>query len=506
MKVVFVRTPRYRWVFHSEHSSFWQPLGFASIAAVLRENTDVELRIIDCPVLKMGWESAKRAVLEEEPDIVCVGEETVSAHEALKLARFCKDRLGCVVIAGGPHFSYMLEDTLKNHPVDYIVRFEGEYTLLELVKLIRKDRSPSAKELKKVRGIAFLHRGSVYETGLRPLLDMEGLPMPAYDLLPMDEYGKGASSHPDLVAIEHSRGCTCSCNFCVLWKQFGQVDLKNKKVYPCYRTKSPEKAVAEVKHLAEKYGRKTFCWVDPTFNVDPEWNQRFAELLIKEGLDVDHSAWMRADYLVRDEEKGVFSKLVDAGLKQVMVGVERTDNDDLAYLDKSGYSYATVKKAFEVVRGYDEVLSVATYIYGLPNETKQSLRRFYDLLSRIPFDIGVPIPITPNPGTKFFDELMEEGLLEVKTFKYYNFINPIARSKYLGRNRLLFNMLLNEFRIRTRREQFAKYGLSGRRRNATGNLAMSKTYMVWRFLRGIVQEEVFGKLYNYNVRPEWYGR
>ena len=35
-----------------------------------------------------------------------------------------------------------------------------------------------------------------------------------------------------------------------------------------------------------------------------------------------------------------------------------------------------------------------------------STARFYDLLNKIPFDIGVPIPITPNPGTKFFDDLI----------------------------------------------------------------------------------------------------
>lgn len=508
MKILFVRPPRYRWPFHSEKSSFWQPLGFASMAAVLRENLDgVELKIIDCPVSKFGWKTTRRMIKREKPDILCVGEETVSAHEAIRLARLTKSLFPeCMVIAGGNYFTYVFADVLKSRIIDYVVRFEGEITLLELVRVLKKNPKPVYDVLKKIKGIVFFNAGRVVETEMRKLLDLEKLPMPAYDLLPMREYGRGAQSHPNLVAIEHSRGCNCSCNFCILWKQFGKIDTDKKTVVPCYRTKSSKKTVEEVAELAEKYKRKTFCWVDPTWNTLPKWNKEFSELMIKSGIDVNHSAWMRADYLVRDEQKGIFKDQIKAGIKQVMIGIERTDNDDLSYFEKTGYSFSTTKKAFEIVRKYPDVLSVATYIYGIPNETKQSMRLFYDQLKKIPFDIGVPIPLTPNPGTKFFEELEAKKLLEIRNFKYYNFVNPVARSKYMSRNSLLLNMLLNELRIRTKKERFASYGLKDRRKTATGNLAKSKSVMMFRFLRGMLSEELFGRVYNYNIKPEWYER
>jgi len=507
MKILFVRPPRYRWPFHSEKSSFWQPLGFASMAAVLRANIDgLDIKIMDCPVLKYGWETTRAVIAREKPDVLCVGEETVSAHEAIKLVKFTKETFpDCVVIAGGSHFPYMIEHTLKNFPFDYIVRFEGELTLLELIKSLKQNPKPDVKTLKKIKGISFMHNNKIIDTELRPLLDMEKLPMPAYDLLPMELYGKGAQSHPDMVAIEHSRGCNCSCNFCILWKQFGKIDMKTGKINPCYRTKSPKKTVEEVLYLDDKYKRKTFCWVDPTWNVDAKWNKEFSELMIKEKLDINHSVWMRADYLVRDEQKGIFARQVNAGIKQVMIGVERTDNDDLAYLEKKGYSFETTKKAFEIVRRYPHVLSVASYIYGIPNETKESMKRFYDLLKEIPFDIGLSIPLTPNPGTKFFDELENRDLIEIKEFKYYNLVNPIARSKYLSRNRLMLNMIWNEIRIRARKEQIVKFqSKAERRKTATSNLAKGKARITFRYLKGILQETLIGKYYNYNIKPEWY--
>ena len=91
MKVVFVRTPRYVWPFNSETSAFWQPLGFMSLAAQLEAfSPDWSARILDCPGSKMGWKTLFSTLHANWPDVICVGEETVSSTEALRLARTVK--------------------------------------------------------------------------------------------------------------------------------------------------------------------------------------------------------------------------------------------------------------------------------------------------------------------------------------------------------------------------------------------------------------------------------
>jgi hypothetical protein len=87
MKVVFVRTPRYVWPFNSETSAFWQPLGLMSLAGQLeRSYPDWSTRIIDCPGGKIGWKTLLTMLSRDWPDVICVGEETVSSHEAMRLA------------------------------------------------------------------------------------------------------------------------------------------------------------------------------------------------------------------------------------------------------------------------------------------------------------------------------------------------------------------------------------------------------------------------------------
>src|SRR3989338_9063498 len=153
MKVLFVRPPRYYWPFTSETSSFWQPLGMLSIAAVLREH-DIEVEILDCCILKIGWRTLARVLEGKKFDVLAIGEEVCSAHEGLKAAKLAKNfHPECVVVAGGYYFTHIFDD-LKTGIIDYIVRFEGEETMLELLQELQKKKP----ELKKVKGVAYFDK------------------------------------------------------------------------------------------------------------------------------------------------------------------------------------------------------------------------------------------------------------------------------------------------------------------------------------------------------------
>src|SRR3989344_2071632 len=153
MKILFVRPPRYMWPFNSESSSFWQPLGFASMAAVLREN-DFYVEIIDCLPLKIGWSTLRRKIESKNFDVLCVGDETASANESIKLTKFVKEiKPKATTIGGGYFFPYMENYSLNKWNIDYLVRGEGEQTLLELIswldsrKRISKDYLFSKKNI-----------------------------------------------------------------------------------------------------------------------------------------------------------------------------------------------------------------------------------------------------------------------------------------------------------------------------------------------------------------------
>jgi len=436
---------------------------------------------------------------------VCIGEETVSSAEGLRLARLAKEiDPRTIVIAGGVYFSYAVDETFADGNVDYIVRGEGEETLSELIQALRED----ADSLAWIRGLCYEEGGQVRKNPLRPpVSNLDALPWPAYDLLTVAEYGRGSKNHPALASLEHSRGCTGRCSFCILWKQFGAPN--NGEVVPCYRTKSPERSFDEVKWLVTKYGRKTIHFVDPCFNTDPQWTDRFADLMLRSGLNVQFTAWMRADFVLRDESLGILEKLVRAGLIQTYIGIERMDERELAFLDRGHNAPDVTRKAFEIFRErYSGVFTIGTVVYGLPWESKQTLAALRDFQYSWPVDYVFYIPLAPNPGTEIRKYLQTHGYRVSGNFREYNFFTPVVDTDHLTRGDLedFYSDMLVYFSLAKLRSIFRGYAKSPRSRHRRVHnrlvwygLKVGARQLTRRLLRGLVRGPTL-----YAQKPKWY--
>lgn len=433
MRVLLLRPPRYLWPFNSETSAFWQPLGLLCVAAAARRDlAGVDVRVWDAPGEKMGWRTLERRLAALPIDVLGLGEETVSAHEALRAAELAR-RLHprCTVVAGGTYFAHAVDETLADGRVDCIVRGEGEATFVELLRHL-DDRDAWSG----IPGLAFRDgRGRTVLAPPRALVeDLDALPFPAYDLVDMTRYGRGSHNHPALVSLEHSRGCMDSCAFCILWKHMGASADGNGRVRPRWRTKSGGRSFEEVARLHRDFGRRTFGWVDPTFNASPEWSDAWAERMLASDL-VDargrprtiHTAWVRADGVLRDERLGVLEKLVRAGLRQVMIGVERDDPAGLAALGKHDNGPDVCREAFALFRErYPEVYTIGSVVFGLPGDTPRDLARLARLERDMRMDYCFFIPLTPNPGTAVADEAARQGRIANRDLSSYNFHTPVC--------------------------------------------------------------------------------
>ena len=438
MRVVLLRPPRFVWPFNSETSAFWQPLGLLTLAAaVRRELPEIEIQIFDAPANQWGWRTVERILGERRIDVLGIGEETVSAHEGLRAAELVK-RLhpDCLVVAGGHYYAHAIEDTLLDGKVDVVVRGEGEETFVELLQ-----HGNNRTAWPSIAGIAYRDEAGLTKvTPPRPLVDdLDSLPFPAYDLIDMQRYGNGSRNHPGLVSVEHSRGCFDRCSFCILWKHMGKPGDDHGEVRPHVRTHSPERSFETVARLYRDYGRRTFGWVDPTFNASPRWSDGWADLMLASNLTRSggqiktlHTAWMRADCIVRDENLGILEKLVRAGVRQVMIGVERDDAAGLAFLDKHNNEAETCREAFALFRRkYPEVFTIGTVIFGLPGDTMQDLRRLTACEYEMQMDYCFFMPLTPNPGTAVAEDARRSARIANGDLASYNYHTPVCTTESL---------------------------------------------------------------------------
>jgi anaerobic magnesium-protoporphyrin IX monomethyl ester cyclase len=435
MKVMLLNPPRYYWPFINEGDNYLLPQALPCLGAVLREN-GIEVKLVDCLPLKMGWKSLERLLEKEKPDVlgVCTSESMFS-HEAVRACGLMKgiDK-ETVTVVGGHHFSALPEDSLKEHScIDYVVMGEGEYTLLELVQGLGGD-------MRKVRGIAFRDGKKVVVTEPRPLIkDLDELPMPAYDLLPMDKYvdsrllwSQGGTT------MHHSRGCVDRCDFCACWVHMSQRKMDKGKLTcaQMWRTKSVERALDEAELLNRMYRKRFIVFCDDTWNVDPKWSAAFCDGVKERGLDFKWYAFLRSDFLVRDEKLGVLKKMVDAGLAHVCIGVERVSDSELKLLNKR-YSSDVVKESFRILKEkYPQVFRQGTFIFGFRNETKESMRSMLGYARELDLDYPGFHPITPVPGTKTWRDARKNGWLEVKDYRKYDWVTPIMSSDSMSRDEI----------------------------------------------------------------------
>ncbi len=439
MRVLLVHGPRKFWPFIHEQDNYLVPQNLICLAAYLRR-AKVDVSVLDCLPLHMGYRTLASEIIKRSPDVVAVGENhSMYASEALKVLRLAKEiDKDIITIAGGTHFSNTLEWTLNSNVVDYVVIGEGEETFLDLINHLSDDRNNT----ENVKGIAFKRDGETIVTEPRPLInDMNSLPMPAYDMLPMHLYGRSDYLFsPGGTTIHHSRGCTGSCSFCAFWLQNAERKIVNGKIklIPRFRTKSPEYTVEEIEYLYRTFNKRMMIFVDDSFNLLPEWNDRFAELLLKKNLPVGWFGFMRADCLLRDEKNGILEKLVRSGLVHICIGVERNEKEVLESFNKKFYKPSTTEEVIKIFKTkYPQVFLQGTFIVGHRKESRESLKKLGEYAKRLDLDFPAFHPLTPVPGTLMYDEAIVNGWLKDVDFDEFDWSTPVMDSEYLTRDEIL---------------------------------------------------------------------
>ncbi|MHC4780390.1 MAG: B12-binding domain-containing radical SAM protein, partial [Planctomycetota bacterium] len=165
MKVLLVNPPYHGWF--SLFGLRIPPLGLAYLASSLREKGGDPV-ITDLAVAKRGEVPSFK-----DFDVIGIGTDTTRFKIAVDLAKEAKNA-GATVVMGGPHPTVVDDAPLASGAVDYVVRGEGEDTLVELLEAVASGREPQ-----DVAGLTYIRKGKVHRTPHRPFReDLDSLPWP----------------------------------------------------------------------------------------------------------------------------------------------------------------------------------------------------------------------------------------------------------------------------------------------------------------------------------------
>ena len=331
----------------------YPPLGITSIAGFMRAK-GYTVGLYDGCAFSATTEDVLSEVKKFEPDVVALTATSAIIYHAFAVASLVKQFNPSIkVVIGGPHATELPYHALSNENVDVVLRGEGELSLLELMEAYDK-----GSDLHLVKGIGFRDNGKIFLTSPMPLLkDIDELPFPAYDLLPLEKYQSPYSLRKPFIAMVRTRGCPYDCSYCEIPNVYDRR----------FRVQSPERSIKEIDYLVKELGVKEIAFKDSIFTIVPSNVMKFCDLLMERNYDLTWCANARVDNFNLELAK----KMKQAGCFSVTFGLETGDQRILDNLRKR----ATLEQGREAVKIAKKAKLdvVANFMVGNPGETYGSI-------------------------------------------------------------------------------------------------------------------------------------
>lgn len=336
------------------------PLGLMTIAAMLPDDFDVSLVDMNVePLLESAVAGA---------DLVLTSSMIVQKDSLEKVIALC-NKHGKTVVAGGPYPTSMNADIPG---VDHFALNEAEVTL---PAFLADFKAGKAKPL--------------YTDTTKP--DLSLTPAPRFDIIRKDLYST--------MALQYSRGCPHSCEFCDIIEMFGRVP----------RTKTPAQFMREMDLLYDEGWRGSLFVVDDNFIG----NRREVKKLLPEiaswqqKRNYPFNLFTEATLGLAEDEQ-LMDQMILAGFNMVFVGIETPDREALAVAGKTQNLRGDMLTGVRAIQAKGMEVS-AGFILGFDGEKDD----IFDRQIRFIQDAAIPTAmvglLTALPNTQLYRRFQAEG-------------------------------------------------------------------------------------------------
>jgi hypothetical protein len=339
------------------NAPFFLPLGLLCCASPLRD-AGFPVEILDYEyLLRRGAMAVPddetwiadlcEPIIEKAPVILGLTALADTMPACLLMGRYLKQVAPeIIIVIGGPGVFGTTPEIGNRFGdcFDYLCINEGEVALVELaVRVAANDLGT------EVPGLWSPH---VTEPAVpyQGFAEIDELPMPAYDLLPIADYVEMAT--PRIFDVYLGTGCTYACKFCVTSTFWNRT----------FRAKSPQTVLAELDYLYDNFGITKFNFLHDNFANKKDYLESFIDYFQNNNQRYEWGCAVRPDNVTAPQLRAMRS----AGCTMIFCG---TDSGSKRIL-KSMAKMTKVTKSydfFENCRDAD-IAFETNAIIGFPHE------------------------------------------------------------------------------------------------------------------------------------------
>jgi len=391
------------------------PLWSALLAGYLRKlGYAVELK--DAEVEEWSYEDTAKQIKEMNPLLAVISVSGSNPSASTMNMTGAGDILCCLneiapnikTLFHGLHPSALPERTLRESTADFVCQGEGFYTLPKVIDALKAGASNF-----HIDGLFYKQDGKIISNPRAPVFNnLDELPMPAWDLLPMRKYRAhnwhcfdDIGNRQPYGVLYTNLGCPYNCTFCCINAIFGK---------PGIRHRSPQAVIEEIDFLVTEYGIRNIKIIDELFAFKEDRVIEICDLIIERKYDLNMWAYAR----VNSVTPKMLEKMKQAGINWVAYGFEAGTKNVLKGVNK-GYNLDTLDNVVKMTYNAGLYI-VANFIFGLPDDDFDSMQATFSLAQEINAEWGNFYPAMAYPGSKLYEEALEKGWQLPETWDGYS--------------------------------------------------------------------------------------
>ncbi len=395
------------------HSAIAPPVWVGLLADHVRRQ-GIDCAIYDTNVEGWSREQCAEVLAKYNPELIVMmvyGHNPSASTQTMPVARPIAADIKAVnadipLAMGGLHPSALPEKTLREEPCDFVLRGEGAIPIRKLYGYL------SGKVAKnELIGISFLEKsGELFDSGMPPMTENldETYQSYAFDLLPPLTRYRAHNSHcfqefeastePGFVDVRApyfvlytSLGCPYHCTYCCINSLFGK---------PRIRYWDLETVMGWIDTLVLKHGVKHIRLDDELFILSPKRVERFCDMIIERGYDLNLWAYARVD-TINDR---LLKKMKQAGLQWLCLGIEAGAAAVRDDVDK------TIKRdIFDTVKIIqdNDIYVLGNFMFGLPEDNFETMRATLDMAIDLKCEFINFNSTMAYPGSQLYDHWMK---------------------------------------------------------------------------------------------------
>lgn len=391
------------------------PLDFLFLSGILKFK--YKIKILDAIVDKLNYKKCLSKILNEEFKAIIFLTGFVSFKEDFLLMQKIKKYKNITLIGSGDLLLLNPNYFLKKY--NFLDAIILDFTTTGIINFLNKDYENSL-------GIAFKSNKKIYlkENSQKKYYS---LPLPQHKLFLRKKYSFPFIKNYPYATVLTDFGCHFSCDFCLM-KNLG------------FALRPVKEVIKELKYL-KNWGIREIYFADQTFAANKDRTIYLLKSIIKNNFNFGWVCFSRADVL----DERMLPLMKKAGCHTLIIGVETTNKKSLKNYHKN-ISLIKIKNVFKYCKKLG-IQTVATFILGLPEETKKDMLKTIDFALNlnsdyVSFNTFVPrtyfnnLPLNKikewdQSGIKNVFSLDKKKEKEIKRLQFFAYLKFYFRFSYI---------------------------------------------------------------------------